>query len=226
NQSIVEQMLDDRAVDRIQLMNDGWWIGATGEIELEKRVQAIAPFVEKIDSFNLGQQRDVVDVDIEVGSYQLVGQLVHHHERGALLYRFGRMKGSDLLKGWLYHLIANRLEAVETTVVTQDRVLHFLPEMCDSKSLERWLALYSSGQSEPSELFVEPAYAYLKQLSVKSNKSPLAAARSKLHDQLSQDYNSELMTLYRGVDDIDGLISEKFELLCQELLVPIWSQLL
>jgi len=226
NQHIVELLMDsERDFDRAQLMGEGWWIGAAGELELERRVRALEPFVETIHSLELGERIEAVDIDLQVGALRIVGQLSHNYKQGALIYRYTRMKGGDLINGWIYHQLINRIIPVTTHLVTQDRHIQFLPEMVNPEELERWLDIYIDGQQQPSVLLVEPALAYLQQLNIKSKKSPIDAAKTRLHNQLDGDFNPQMKLLYRGVVDVDALITEPFQQVCDELLVPMWSGL-
>ena len=68
NQRMVELLLENgQGVDPSQLMNDDWWIGATGELELERRVRTIEPFVEAIQSLNLCPRIEPIDLDLTIG---------------------------------------------------------------------------------------------------------------------------------------------------------------
>lgn len=234
NQRIVEQMMAEPNASTasfvMQTMQTGWWIGAAGEMELERRIELITPFAEEIRELNIGDKVAKIDIDITVGKYRLVGQLDDNYQNGALLYRYSRFKGSDLIKGWLYHQIVNRAAATSTSIMSQDRKLQLQPGMINPADLERWLDIYQTGQLEPSPLFVEPALAYLTQaVNARARKSPLDAAKTALMKQFDGDYNPELTLLYRGMPDIESLItdliSEPFDKLCTELLLPLWSEL-
>jgi len=234
NQRIVEQMMAEpnASIDSfaIQTTQTGWWIGAAGEMELERRVELITPFVEEIRELNIGDKVPKVDIDITVGKYRLVGQLDDNYQNGALLHRYSRFKASDLIKGWLYHQIANRAATTTTIIMSQDRMLQLQPGMINPADLERWLDIYHAGQLEPSPLFVEPVLAYLTQaVNARARKSPLDAAKTALAKQFDGGYNPELNLLYRGVPDtenlIANLISDPFEKLCTDLLLPLWSEL-
>ena len=227
NQKLVERLIDDPKIAAPSiLMDNGWWIGAAGEMELEKRLELIKPFVEEINRLDIGNKVEKIDVDIDIGPYRIVGQLNDNYEKGALLSRFGRFKGRDLINGWLYHQIVNRVVPTTTTIMNQDRQLQLQPAMINPDDLERWLDIYHAGQLKPATLFVEPAMAYLIQASnVRARKSPLDAARATLVKQFSDGYNPELELLYRNETDIDRLISEPFEEICTTMLLPLWSKL-
>lgn len=227
NQKLVERLLDDpQRPDATFLMSEDWWIGATGEMELDRRLESIEPFVDEINGLDLGSKMAQINIDIKVGRYRIVGQLNDNHERGALLYRFGRFKGRDLIHGWLYHQIVNRIVATTTTVLMQDRQLQLQPSMINADDLESWLDIYHAGQLEPSALFVEPALAYITQAAnARARKSPIDAAKTALEKQFADGYNPELALLYRDMRDTAELISEPFEQICQTLLLPLGGEL-
>jgi exodeoxyribonuclease V gamma subunit len=224
NQQLVERLLANaEGPEQNPLLDDGWWVGAVGELELERRVRAIAPFVETIRALDLGERSAALDIDLAVGPYRIIGQLNHTYEHGALRYRYSKMKGGDLLTGWLYHQLSNRLTPSTTTILSQERQLTLLPQLVNPDDLQRWLDIYIAGQREPSPLFVEAALAYLRQHAINSKKSPLAAAATALQGQLNSGFNPQLALLYRGVDDVNTLLSEPFQQICDELLLPMWQ---
>ena len=226
NQQLVKRLLEEGGdIDHAKLITDDWWIGAAGELELEKRLRGVEPFVESIRSLDPGEQIEPVNIDLSVGEYRIVGQLNHNYEHGALIYRYTKMKGGDLINGWLYHQLINQIAPVTTTILTQDRQVQFLPEMVNPDDLQLWIDIYIEGQLEPSSLLVEAALSYLNQLTIKSKKSPMDAARSTLRGQLESGYNPKMALLYRDVEDVDALITESFQNICDDLLVPMWSTL-
>jgi len=138
-----------------------------------------------------------------------------------MIVRYGALRGRDLLSAWLHHLVANYClgEKTRTCLVTKDRVLTF-SSIEGGPSLSYLLELFHAGQSSPSELYVEPAFVYAKQMGGRGKISPLDKARAKLQDQIEKGYEPELQLLLQNKEG-DNLLRERFEQLAADIMFTL-----
>jgi len=201
-----------------------WPLGAPGSLEFERKQSELQAFAESIRALDLGVRVEDLDFELEIGGYQLRGHLSNVHERGILLCRYGALRGRDLLKGWLHHLVYRELTGrfCQTHVCGSDARRVFSPESGMAPSLEQLLALFVEGNRAPSKLLVEPGIEWVKK-KVNKGEGMREAALASLTRTLDHGYDAELALLLRHSDPAE-ILDPEFEKLCQTVLQPIWSQ--
>jgi exodeoxyribonuclease V gamma subunit len=94
---------------------------------------------------------------IEVGSYLISGQLETSPADGLILYRYARLKPTDLIRGWLKHLFLDRLAPPDFSRTTQvagnDKIVSLPPVPDSAALLADLLALYRQGLMSPLRFF-------------------------------------------------------------------------
>jgi len=100
---------------------------------------------------------------IQIGDFLLCGRLDGMTERGLLHARPARLKGRDLLRAWLSHLIQHAMPQdmpLRTVVVARDRTIVFRPVQDGRALLEQLFALFRQGLQAPLPFFIETSCQY------------------------------------------------------------------
>jgi hypothetical protein len=140
-----------------------------------------------------------------------------------MLIRYGKLRGRDLLSGWIHQLVLNRLvPSAKTRIVAVDKVVCF-NNVAAGPDLETLLRYYNEGVRAPSYFFVEPAFVYASQLANRrSRTAPIDKALQALKLRLQNGYEPEWELLFSGSgEEIE--IGGDFERLCNQIMCPLWS---
>ena len=82
-----------------------------------------------------------------------------------MIYRSASIKAKDLIKGFIYHLVAQSMEQqVETLILGLDKQVTFAPISktdVDALLLD-WFELYKALRNEPVAFFPVSGYEYVK----------------------------------------------------------------
>ncbi len=208
-----------------KLRHDGRWpLGSPGEVIFEQRREEIRDFASELAALELGKPLDDLDFAIELDGSVLRGTLGNRFEGGCLLARYGKLRGRDLLKGWLHHLIS-RLAAPEsktTVVFMEDCRAVFTADTEPYPSLADLAAFYTAGLEAPSRLLVEPAAEYCRQkLRPRGKISPLIKARAMYRHSIDNGYEPAWSLVFQGLED-EQVIEENFAALCEHIMLPLW----
>jgi exodeoxyribonuclease V gamma subunit len=198
-----------------------WPLGNSGKLAFEEQRLGVGACIEQLDKQEMGERIADLPVDLSLGRYRLLGTLSNLHENGVMLIRYGKLRGRDLLSGWIHHLILNRLAPPATTkILATDTVVGF-GSAADSPDLEKLITLFVEGCLAPSRLYIEPAFAYARQLANKRSRSqPIDKALQVFTTRLENGYEPEWELLLRGSGEeiVPGAL---FEPLCLEIMCSI-----
>ncbi len=200
-----------------------WPLGTPGRLSFDEKQPQIEEFVARVGGQEMGERLADMPIDLIIDDYRLQGTLSNLYEGGVMLIRYGKMRGADLLSGWLHHLVYSRLlPATKTSIVTAESVVTFSGER-KQPGLGTLLSLFAAGCCSPSELYIEPAFVYARQQSSKwAKSSPLDKAVQDLSNRLQNGYEPEWRLLL-GDEDGGNVLGEEFEWLCKEIVCPIWG---
>lgn len=205
----------------------GYWpLGAVGSLTFKEKYEQVETFWDTVRSLSLGNSMGEHTVDLRLGPHKLLGKLTGLYENGVLVVRFGRLRGQDLLSGWIHHLVADRLfPGKKTFLVTTEGCYQFADTVISGNgpSLELLLEYFREGCRRVWPLYVEPAFAYAgQQASRRARKPPIVKAAENLQYSLENGYQPEWMLLLSGGEKPIEPGSE-FEELAQNIMVPIWE---
>jgi len=222
-QDLVQSALSGTITDRLhRLQVEGLWpLGNSGNLTFEAKKEDIVEFARLVQAQDMGARTEDLQVDITAGKYRLTGRLSNLYEKGALLLRYGKMRGSDLLWGWLHHLSLCRARgAGKTLIVSPEKILHF-NSVQDDEVLTTLLDLFSEGNRAPSQFVVEPAYEYARnRVNKRSRTLPLDAAMKVFDQRFDKGYEPEWALLFGGSSEFLDFAPD-FERLCKEVMCPI-----
>lgn len=224
DQHLLQLGLDGRLAGGLAtVVAEGRWpLGAPGELTFGEKSRAIESFLDRVYAQQMGQKQAGLSVDLALGGYQLVGTLSNVHEQGILLLRFGKLRGRDLLTGWIQHLLAQRLRpGAVTRIVALDTTIGF-DGQSEGPDLLRLVALFAEGCRRPLPLFLEPGLVYARQeANQKSRTAPIDKAMAAYRASMDKGYEPEWALLY-GDSAAEEVLDAEFEDLCLEILCPLW----
>ena len=202
-----------------------WPLGTSGELAFIEKQQSIEEFIGRVRAQQMGERLADIPLDLAIGSHRLLGMLTNLYENGVMLLRYGKLRGRDLLSGWLHHLVLRRLQPLaETRIVADDCIVCFggVELGQEQPDLEYMLDTFAEGCRSPSLLYVEPAFVYARQqASARASVAPINKARQAFVQSLEKGYEPEWQLLL-GDQEIDSILGDEFEQLCQAILCPIW----
>lgn len=202
-----------------------WPLGTPGELMYDRKKEELADFVTRIKEQDMGARLPDLPIDIEVGGIRLKGLLANVYEEGILLTRSASCKGRDLLHLWLHGLLAGMLLGEEKRVVAvlRDQDLRCTTVADSRPDLPRFIEIFQAGCRSVSPLYVEPAWAYARQLASGGTVPPLLAAWRKWQDSMEKGYEPEWALLLQGLP-VEEVLGEDFEELCEKVFCPVWER--
>ncbi len=110
------------------------------------------------------KQRDPLEIDLRIGDFHLTGWLDCLFAAGCVRFRPAKLKGKDLVRLWLEHLVFNCLDAgggaPASYHVATDAMVCLGPVAEPREELHRLLQLYRQGLQEPLHFFPETSRAW------------------------------------------------------------------
>ncbi len=203
-----------------------WTLGTPGETAFSRKYSELRDFADRIETLHMGARQPDLTIDLKIGKYRLKGVLPDIYENGIMLARYAKLKGKDLLIGWIHHLLLGLFPGCtqRTVVVARDKTLNFAGCEKPKPDLNTLLDLFVDGCRRPSPLIVEPAFAYARQLNApRSQVSPLEKAERSLQECLDNGYEPEWSLLFRN-REMGDILDSRFEDVALKILNPIWMQ--
>jgi len=224
-EEMVRAALSGKTADLLKKMQTAglWPLGTSGQLAFAEKQSEVARFVDRVNEQQMGKKCVDMPFDVNAGNYRLLGTLTNLYENGAMLLRFGTLRGRDLLAGWIRHLVLGFLmPSAQTRIVAVDGVVAF-NGVSDGADLTTLLAHFDAGCRGPSPFFVEPALSYARQeANEQARTPPLEKALQELNRRLDKGYEPEWELLLGGSGH-DTQFMVEFERLCREIMCPIWE---
>jgi len=218
---------DDQILQQ-RLRHDGQWpLGSPGQVIFGQKKEEVVEFAADLAALDMGRPLDDLDFEIEPAGCLLRGTLSNRFANGCLLVRYGKLRGKDLLRGWLHHLLNHRLspEATMTVLFMKDCRVVFTADAELRPGLEEFIALYLEGRTAPSRLLLEPALEYCRQkMSPRAKIPPLVKARTVYRRSLDEGYEPSWSLVFQGADD-EKVLDDDFAALCERMMLPLWRYL-
>lgn len=166
-----ETMLQDRLADkagrdyfRIARQQGVLPHGSVGVAAFNELVDGVEAVVGKLgDKGGVGELSTLAG-RVEIGPFVVSGQLATSPEAGLIIYRYAKLKPTDLIRGWLQHLLLHRLAPPDwarlTHVVANDKIVTFQPLTDAEDNLAEVLDLYWQGLMSPLRFFPATSRAF------------------------------------------------------------------
>jgi exodeoxyribonuclease V gamma subunit len=159
-------------------------LGEAGQVSFRDVQADVQAFLERVRPRLGAGYLEPVPVDQAVGAFRLTGQLARLTANGSLHYRCASVKGKDLVRFWVQHLVLSMVQppghSRESVLVSQDQVLS-CPALPEASGLAgQLLELYWRGLRQPLKFFPQTSWAYAqavrKRESGDSRGDPMNAA--------------------------------------------------
>ncbi len=223
----LEGKVGDQLLHLLQVKGQ-WPLGSPGEVSFQKKEEELQGFVARVkEQEEVGRADDSL-VDLQLESLHLQGKLTSLYTNGSFLARYAKLKGKDILCGWIQHCLAAVClgRETETRLVAKDREVLFPAGSGGEEDLKILGALFLQGQQAPSPLLLEPAWAYVEQLAKTSRSgkgSPWAKAAGSYAYTLEQGMEPEWDLLYQG-QSTEMVLGQEFVDCCEWFFQSIWSR--
>lgn len=151
--------------------------GSLGKIVFNQLSEEIYSCGQRARDMLDGEQLPSFSIDLRVGAVRLRGALGPLYEKGLLTYQCARVKGKDLVRAWIQHLILN-LAAEKglprtSVLIGKDETCFLSPIDNAEKALDDFLALYCQGMSRPLPFLPESSLEFAA--AIKKGKDPATA---------------------------------------------------
>lgn len=173
NQTLVESALADGNPDDLYpMIRASGQIphGTPGEYIFKELSRGVELFAQETRPYLRGERLEPLEVDLQLGGFNLTGSIQPIYPERLLRYRYAKMKAKDLLSAWVMHLVLNSINEPgypsETMVIGLDgtdwAASRYLPPDNSREILEQLLALYWDGLQKPLQFFPETSLEYAK----------------------------------------------------------------
>ena len=207
-----------------------WPLGTSGRLNFAEQQRGVLNYVNRVQELNLGdpQPEKLIEMPSTPATDNLVlgGTLTGFFTGGNLQLRFGKLRGKDLLRGWLHHQLSCLAGLPgETWLLAEDATLHFNGDITKddgglNPGITSLLRLWREGRRRPLCALVEPAFDWALKAAGKGDVE--AAALAKLKRGLENLYEPELALLL-GEGEPDALLGDEFEQFAEKVMVPVYK---
>lgn len=161
--------------------------GKMGKIYFTRTVSAVQSFKRKLDTLFLQNKPLHQEVNLDVNDFKISGVLDNLIEAGMVQYRYATINPKDIIRGWISHLVFNRINnhdkpesETNTFLAGRDRIYKYNPVSEDSVYLEQLLTFYWQGLSEPLHFFPRTSFIFAREIyKGKSKQEALLKANSE-----------------------------------------------
>jgi exodeoxyribonuclease V gamma subunit len=161
--------------------------GKMGKIHFTRTVSAVQSFKRKLDTLFSQNKPQHQEVNLDVNDFKISGGLDNLIEAGMVQYRYATINPKDIIRGWISHLVLNRINnhdkpesETNTFLAGRDRIYKYNPVSEDSVYLEQLLTFYWQGLSEPLHFFPRTSFVFAREIyKGKSKQEALLKANSE-----------------------------------------------
>ncbi len=154
-----------RILESRDMLPEGW----SGRQAYQQKAKEVRDFgAEIIEAFDQQELEDC-EVDLDIGDYRIVGNLSDIYEQALMRYRFGKMRGKDMIDLWIRHLLFQQVKQAGhpgySRLFTRDKDTPFavyqLWPVEDSESiLAELLNIYWQGLQQCIYFLPKSSFAY------------------------------------------------------------------
>ena len=141
--------------------------GSPGECIYREVGAGVEEFVEKALQRAGAGATGSLDVDVQIGEFRIVGRVPNARPEGLLYLRYAKIKASDRLRAWIYHLLLNRVcgdAEPRCELICRDFEGRYAPVADSEKILRSLLDIYWRGLSTPLPFIPEASWAYMERI--------------------------------------------------------------
>ncbi|MFT6790430.1 MAG: exodeoxyribonuclease V gamma subunit [Pseudoalteromonas rhizosphaerae] len=167
---ILEAAIFEQPLSREQILQRGELPQAhVGDLIFEKMQHRVDALAGQVKEHIKGGKNEPIEVALTLhsdnNSTELEGWLNHLYQHKQVFYRSASIKAKDLIKGFIYHLVAQCVDQhVETVLLGLDKQITFAAlDKADAQALlQDWFTLYNALLKKPVAFFPVSGYEYVK----------------------------------------------------------------
>ena len=180
--------------------------GAVGAVALRDEMASLQRFAAAVQVATQAPRLPPLTVELPFvlagEDWQLTTVLTERRASGLALHRYDDTRSTDYLTAWLTHLVAAAAAPTTTHWISRDGSFRFLECRDAHAILERIVALYRQGLSQPLHFFPKTAWEYIR------NGRVLTKAAQIWHKTYGSGKGEEEHPAYklalRGVEPLDA----------------------
>ncbi|HBT97181.1 MAG TPA: hypothetical protein DEB25_05920, partial [Desulfobulbaceae bacterium] len=225
--AIEEGEMEDETAARLAA-SGAWPLGGPGQALFQEKWRAMTAFAATVAGLDLGQPLPRRFFSVDCGLFHCQGTLSAGRERGLPLINHRKLRGKDLLQGWLYALLLQHLPDMQKDVILAftDGVFRLRAAEGDSPTLADMARLFVSGSRAPSPLLPEPAFTWAKReasVSTRHKRSAASMAEEELQKALADSREPEWAKLFAHLDG--PLWRPEHEAAARAFMLPVYARL-
>ncbi|KPZ57582.1 exodeoxyribonuclease V subunit gamma [Pseudoalteromonas sp. P1-7a] len=163
---ILEANINEQPLSTEQILQRGELPQANvGSLVYESMAHRVDALAGQVKEHIKSGKTDPLEVSLRIENTIIEGWLNHIYLQKQVFYRSASIKAKDLIKGFIYHLVAQSMEQnVETLLLGLDKQISFAPLSKHEADalLSDWFELYKALRKEPVAFYPVSGYEYVK----------------------------------------------------------------
>ncbi|TMO80327.1 exodeoxyribonuclease V subunit gamma [Pseudoalteromonas sp. S3776] len=163
---ILEANINEQPLSTEQILQRGELPQANvGSLVYESMAHRVDALAGQVKEHIKSGKTDPLEVSLRIENTIIEGWLNHIYLQKQVFYRSASIKAKDLIKGFIYHLVAQSMEQnVETLLLGLDKQISFAPLSKHEADtlLSDWFKLYKALRKEPVAFYPVSGYEYVK----------------------------------------------------------------
>ena len=163
---ILQANINEQPLSTEQILQRGELPQANvGNLVYESMAHRVDALAGQVKEHIKSGKTDPLEVSLRIENTTIEGWLNHIYLQKQVFYRSASIKAKDLIKGFIYHLVAQSMEQnVETLLLGLDKQISFAPLSKNEADalLNDWFSLYQALRKEPVAFYPVSGYEYVK----------------------------------------------------------------
>jgi exodeoxyribonuclease V gamma subunit len=163
---ILQANINEQPLSTEQILQRGELPQANvGNLVYESMAHRVDALAGQVKEHIKSGKTDPLEVSLRIENTTIEGWLNHIYLQKQVFYRSASIKAKDLIKGFIYHLVAQSMEQnVETLLLGLDKQISFAPLSKNEADalLSDWFSLYQALRKEPVAFYPVSGYEYIK----------------------------------------------------------------
>ncbi|OUD12449.1 exodeoxyribonuclease V subunit gamma [Thioflexithrix psekupsensis] len=211
--------------------------GVVGKVIYDRIESDIKPFIHQVKTEIIHTRLTPQAIHLTLGAFQLSAYLDHLWNKQQFFYRYADMKGDDVIKLWLYHLLLNSQNKEDSLLpntsifLAKDSqiLLRPIPSQEACVILQNLLDFYWQGCCELMPFFPKTAWSYAINYyfhTEMDREKSLIEARKTWRNDSYQEYGEFYQSPYYELafqHDTDQLIGQRFITLTERFFQPFFA---
>ena len=163
---ILQANINEQPLSTEQILQRGELPQANvGNLVYESMAHRVDALTGQVKEHIKSGKTDPLEVSLRIENTTIEGWLNHIYLQKQVFYRSASIKAKDLIKGFIYHLVAQSMEQnVETLLLGLDKQISFAPLSKNEADalLGDWFSLYQALRKGPVAFYPVSGYEYVK----------------------------------------------------------------